>query len=571
VLITVIFAFDADENENTGSNVGGLRGADIVVTAKLEGVYPYVGDSGTITMIVQRGDGSMVVPPLFPPGSVSAVQLCDTAVLDRLTLTLQASLLGMRRAADCGLPPFKYAVSVTANGFTAQNPVLPPSAVTLRRLGVSLEGSSTAAPGAVLVCFFPKPVVGLEILLILDGVQTLGRYTPATDTPLSLRFTLPQTVGPGGHTITVRASASGYSDTVLAIVVDVCLDKACRLTDGTCFGAGDVSPANPCLVCDPSRNVLALSMRDNCNVHSPKPSQLAYTFEVVATEAPGTIIGYVAFQDDDAKSFTFSGSQQLRFRESSTLGTFEVILNSALPSHSDGSTLSLAFAVADTGFVPQLSTDFKVNIQVMDSAAGPRFGLVCSATGDPHYISFDSTRFDFYNTGEFWLLNTPALSVQTRLKVLGRASGNTAVALTGEILGGAVLAVYGRAGSLDVRLNGLAVPAAGVRVYDIKPLAHVELASQTPSPSLDAIPFVFISAGLPGGSFNLRHSHEPYEVLLDGFSNGWVELLLQVQHQGGAVLRGSGIHVCPNSGGPRCSLSDPYAPRMHPTDTSMYT
>jgi hypothetical protein len=39
---------------------------------------------------------------------------------------------------------------------------------------------------------------------------------------------------------------------------------------------------------------------------------------------------------------------------------------------------------------------------------------VCSASGDPHYTSFDGKRFDFMGTGDFWLVQSPRIRLQGR-------------------------------------------------------------------------------------------------------------------------------------------------------------
>ena len=41
---------------------------------------------------------------------------------------------------------------------------------------------------------------------------------------------------------------------------------------------------------------------------------------------------------------------------------------------------------------------------------------MCVATGDPHYVSFDGKHLNFYGLGCFYLLKTPAISLQTKLE-----------------------------------------------------------------------------------------------------------------------------------------------------------
>ena len=46
----------------------------------------------------------------------------------------------------------------------------------------------------------------------------------------------------------------------------------------------------------------------------------------------------------------------------------------------------------------------------------PLAGAICYAAGDPHYLTFDKKKFDFYALGVFWLLKTKKIKIQTRLE-----------------------------------------------------------------------------------------------------------------------------------------------------------
>lgn len=514
-LITVNVFFDIDNNVNTDARVPGApRGTDVVVTAKLEGTYPYAGSSGTITMTVQRADKSVVVPPVFPPGFVSSVEPCDLSVMDRVTLTLQTNMLGLVQSADCGLSAFKYAVKVAASGISSQNPVLPPTAVTRKLISASLVGPKTVVPGATVVAYFPKPHVNVKILISL-GSLSLGEYTPKVDTPLNLKFALPSDLKAGGHILVLTGDAANYGDTLLPIFVDPCLDKACRLPDGTCFSAGEVSKSDVCLICDPQKSLVALSVRGNCNGEPPRPLQKSYTFEVGTSEKLGTVIGHISVFDDTARDFSFrdkANSGELAVTSSGAFGRFSVVSG---PNHQgrDGETRRFTFIVTDVGFVPAMSAEFTIVLIYVDRSKPAPDGNVCSSTGDPHYTATDSTRFDFYNTGEFYLFNSSKLQVQTRLKVLGRASGNTAVALKGAETNGHVLAVYGRSGTLDVRIDQKPVQTGGVRLYPASGM--LEAASLPPSSPTEA--FWTVGDG-QGATLTVEHNQLSYRLLVQGFS-----------------------------------------------------
>jgi len=58
----------------------------------------------------------------------------------------------------------------------------------------------------------------------------------------------------------------------------------------------------------------------------------------------------------------------------------------------------------------------------------PKAPAQCVSSGDPHYLTFNGKRFDFYKTGDFLLLESRGFTVHTRLRQWGGVSVNTGFA-----------------------------------------------------------------------------------------------------------------------------------------------
>ncbi len=83
-------------------------------------------------------------------------------------------------------------------------------------------------------------------------------------------------------------------------------------------------------------------------------------------------------------------------------------------------------------------------------------GATCWGLGDPHYQSFDGRRFDFYGKGEYWLVKSRRLAIQSRLEQLpsnAAISFHSGVAFAGEALQGTTVEVLGAAGGLRAQLG----------------------------------------------------------------------------------------------------------------------
>ena len=83
-------------------------------------------------------------------------------------------------------------------------------------------------------------------------------------------------------------------------------------------------------------------------------------------------------------------------------------------------------------------------------------GAVCWSTGDPHYLTFDRKKFDFYALGVFWLIKTPQIKIQTRLEQVNKwiyaASYNTGVGV--ELADGRKVTVFAGPGAVKLTVNG---------------------------------------------------------------------------------------------------------------------
>jgi len=80
----------------------------------------------------------------------------------------------------------------------------------------------------------------------------------------------------------------------------------------------------------------------------------------------------------------------------------------------------------------------------------------CKLWGDPHIITFDSSRLVFYSEGDFWIVKSDALKIQGRFESTGWTKRNdgtdyssmTAIVLTGDMLDSNVIDVEDATGQI---------------------------------------------------------------------------------------------------------------------------
>jgi len=93
--------------------------------------------------------------------------------------------------------------------------------------------------------------------------------------------------------------------------------------------------------------------------------------------------------------------------------------------------------------------------------------FMCNAWGDPHYTTWDGRKFDFYGVGDYYMIRSPNLVVQTRQVQCGRASCNTAVAISYK--GEGIAVIKKKVNGVDVlkvvRTDGQTGATVSMRVF----------------------------------------------------------------------------------------------------------
>jgi len=124
-----------------------------------------------------------------------------------------------------------------------------------------------------------------------------------------------------------------------------------------------------------------------------RPLQSSYTFDTYADVAVGSLLGFAAVVSDVGYEYHFIVDDIAPFylRNDSgvvTTGNLSVLIG----------TNAFTVTIASVGVFPTVLAKMDVIIKVQIAPAKP-VGTVCSSTGDPHFVTFDTSRFDFYGIG----------------------------------------------------------------------------------------------------------------------------------------------------------------------------